>query len=162
MTSDSEILYATTERALSGKDSHVATRTILDGLDWKTAGARPDGAPHSTFQLANHMIYWQEWAVKWLDGKNPKAPKHAGGSWPKTVSPANRREWEQVVRGFYRSLDALERRMRQKNPPMKRGQMTRLEMLHIIASHNSYHAGQVAFLRQVLGAWPPPSGGITW
>jgi hypothetical protein len=25
-----------------------------------------------------------------------------------------------------------------------------------------HHAGQVAFLRQLLGEWPPPSGGLTW
>jgi len=35
-------------------------------------------------------------------------------------------------------------------------------MLHAIGAHNSYHAGQVAFLRQLLGKWPPPSGGLTW
>jgi len=161
MTSDSGILCATADRALSGKDSHVATRTVFDGLDWKTAGARLDGVPHSTFQLANHMIYWQEWVVKWLDGRNPKAPKHAAGGWPEKVSPASRREWEQVVGKFHRSLDALERRMRQKDLLEKHGAMTRLEMLHILASHNSYHAGQAALLRQLLGVWPPPSGGVT-
>jgi len=35
-------------------------------------------------------------------------------------------------------------------------------MLHTIATHNSYHAGQVALLRQLLRKWPPPSGGVTW
>jgi hypothetical protein len=35
-------------------------------------------------------------------------------------------------------------------------------MLQAIASHNSYHAGQVVALRQILAAWPPPSGGLTW
>jgi len=35
-------------------------------------------------------------------------------------------------------------------------------MLQTIGSHNSYHAGEVAFLRQILGKWPPPSGGLTW
>jgi hypothetical protein len=39
---------------------------------------------------------------------------------------------------------------------------SRLEMLHTIAGHNSYHVGQVVLLRQLLAAWPPPSGGLTW
>lgn len=39
--------------------------------------------------------------------------------------------------------------------------LERLE-LHAVAAHNNYHAGQVTFLRQVLGKWPPPSGGLTW
>jgi uncharacterized damage-inducible protein DinB len=28
--------------------------------------------------------------------------------------------------------------------------------------HNSYHVGQIAMLRRMLGAWPPQSGGDTW
>ena len=35
-------------------------------------------------------------------------------------------------------------------------------MLHTIASHNSYHLGQIVLVRQLLGAWPPPGGGLTW
>lgn len=37
-----------------------------------------------------------------------------------------------------------------------------LEMLIAVAAHNSYHAGQAVVLRQLLGMWPPPSGGLTW
>jgi len=162
MTSDRDVFYKTVGRALSGNNAHVETGTILEALDWKLAGMRPDGVPHSLFQLVNHMIYWQEWVVKWLDGKKPRTPKHAAGGWPGAVSPANRKEWERVVRRFRSALDALDHRSRKADLLSKRGKMTRLEMLHIIASHNSYHAGQAAFLRQLLGAWPPPSGGVTW
>jgi uncharacterized damage-inducible protein DinB len=30
------------------------------------------------------------------------------------------------------------------------------------AAHTSHHLGQVILLRQMLGAWPPPSGSYTW
>ena len=162
MANDRNVIHETTSKALSGKGAHVETANILAGLDWKLAGARPDGVPHSVYQLVNHMIYWQEWVVNWLDGRKPRPPKHAAGGWPGRESPANRREWERTVRRFRDVLDALDRRSRQADPLSKRGRMTRLEMLHIIGSHNSYHVGQVAFLRQLLAAWPPPSGGITW
>ena len=29
-------------------------------------------------------------------------------------------------------------------------------------AHNSYHTGQIAMLRRMLGAWPPQGGGDTW
>ena len=157
-----EVFEQTISKAMSGKGAHVLTATILDGLNWELAGARPEGVPHSVFQLANHVIYWQEWLVKWLDGKNPKAPKHAAGGWPGKVSPANRREWDQTIRHFRDVQDALQRRSQQENLLSKRGKISRLEMMHLVASHTSYHAGQVAFLRQQLAAWPPPSGGVTW
>jgi hypothetical protein len=34
-------------RALTGGDAHVATRSVFDGLDWHTAGARVEGSPHT-------------------------------------------------------------------------------------------------------------------
>ena len=156
------LLQRTARRSLSGKDAHVDAAAALAGLSWKLAGERPAGAPHTVFQLVNHMIYWQEWVVKWLDGKSPKPPKHAAGSWPGRVRPGSRREWERTVRRFRRERDVLVRRSRRPDLLEKRGTKTRLEMLHIIASHTSYHVGQVVFLRQVLGAWPPPAGGVTW
>lgn len=162
MTNDRNVFHLTTSRALSGKDAHVETANVLERLDCELAGARPDGVPHSLFQLVNHMIYWQEWGVRWLDGKRPRPPRHAAGGWPGKVSPASRAQWERTVQRYRDTLDALDRSSRQADLLSKRRKWTRLEMLHIIASHTSYHVGQVAFLRQLLGAWPPPSGGVTW
>jgi len=31
-----------------------------------------------------------------------------------------------------------------------------------LASHNSYHTGQIATIRRCLNAWPPKAGGDTW
>ncbi|PTX52215.1 hypothetical protein C8P63_13131 [Melghirimyces profundicolus] len=39
---------------------------------------------------------------------------------------------------------------------------TRMEGLRSIASHNSYHLGQVALIRRMPGSWPPPKGGDSW
>jgi uncharacterized damage-inducible protein DinB len=162
MPDEHEAIQQTMSRALSGRDAHVENANIFVGLDWNLAGARPKGAPHSLFELANHMIYWQEWAMKWLDGKRPRAPRHAAGGWPGKPSPVDQKEWEKTVKRFSHALKSLEHRSRKPNPLSRRGKMTRFEMLHIIGSHTSYHAGQVVFLRQLLAAWPPPSGGATW
>ena len=31
-----------------------------------------------------------------------------------------------------------------------------------MAHHNAHHLGQIVTLRQIMGLWPPPSGGWTW
>ncbi len=162
MKTKNEVLEDMAGRALSGKDAHVEVKNALEGLDWKIAGELPAGIPHSIFQLLNHIVYWQEWAVKWLDGKKPAIPKHAAGSWPGSTAPANSREWKQTVRRLEKALDALTRRCGEGDILSKRGGKSRIEMLQAIASHGSYHIGQVVQLRQMLGAWPPPSGGVTW
>lgn len=162
MAKNDEILEKTVLRALSGKGAHVDSRTVFEALDWKLAGIRPSGSPHSLFKLLNHLVYWQNWVIKWLDGKTPPVPKHAAGGWPGKAVPTSRSEWNSAVRDFRKGLDALERGSQAADLLAKRGKKCRLEMLQAIASHNSYHLGQAALLRQVLGAWPPPSGGLTW
>ena len=31
-----------------------------------------------------------------------------------------------------------------------------------MVAHNSYHVGQIAMIRRILGPWPPRDGGDTW
>ncbi len=162
MSGNRKSLEKTIGNALSGKGSHVATKSLFAGLGWKAAGARPEGVPHSIFQLLNHLSYWQDWGVKWLDGEDPPVPKHAAGGWPGSPSPTSSQEWQRAVRAFRSGLVKLERQSREADLLATRGKHNRLGMLQSLASHNSYHIGQVALLRQMLGAWPPPSGGLTY
>jgi hypothetical protein len=162
MSADGKALEKLARRALSGKGAHVETNKVFSGLDWKAAGSKPRGVPHSVYQLLRHMSYWQDWVVQWLKGKDPAVPRHASGSWPAEAGPSSRRDWNESVLRFRRGLVALERGCRGAELSSGRGGKSRLEMLHAIGAHNSYHAGQVALVRQLLGKWPPPSGGLTW
>ena len=38
----------------------------------------------------------------------------------------------------------------------------RLDSLRAMTQHVSYHVGQIALLRRILGSWPPPGGGDSW
>ena len=149
-------------QSLIGKGAHIGPVKALEGLDWKQAGSRPDGLPHSIFQLVNHMTYWQQWLVEWLDGEDPSVPDHAEQSWPGDVSPATEAEWEAAVDEFITSLEALKDRSQSVDLLSEVAGKSRLGMFQTMASHNSHHLGQVVAVRQVLGVWPPPSGGLTW
>lgn len=156
------ILRKVARHAITGKGAHVETGDVFSGLDWKAAGVRRRSAPHSLYQLLNHMRYWQDWVVHWMDGKEPPIPKHAAESWPGRAAPASRREWGKAVTEFRRGLADLDRRSRDCDLLSGASRKSRLEMLQTIGAHNSYHAGQAVLLRQLLGKWPPPSGGLTW
>lgn len=162
MSTQPRIVNSIVDYALTGGTAHVATRTVFDGLDWKTAGARVDGSPHTLYQLLNHMIFWQDGILDWLDGGSPSMPDHASDGWPRPAAPKSRAEWTRAVRRFRMGLTRLERAAGQANAARKGRSKSPLEMLAGVAVHNSYHAGQAALLRQMLGKWPPPSGGLTW
>ena len=163
MNGDPNVLTKVLNFSLSGKGAHVEAKAVFDGIDWNLAGVRPKGVKHSIFQLLNHMVYWQEWALQWLENKKPKIPSRASASWTGSVAPASQEEWDEAVKRFNRVLAELNRQSGLGDLFLRRGrQKSRLEMFQTIASHNSYHIGQVVLLRQMLQSWPPPSGGLTW
>ena len=162
MVANSVVIERLARRVLSGKNSHVETKHVFTGLDWQVAGLRPHGVAHSVYQILEHMSYWQDWVLQWLAGERPAVPSHATASWPTDAGPINQQEWEAAVRRFRRGLRKLEHACRGAKLSPWQGRKSHVDMLQIIGSHNSYHAGQVAFLRQLLGKWPPPSGGVTW
>ena len=149
-------------QALTGRGAHVLVRDGIDGLDWQEVGERPVGTPHSIFQILNHLVYWQDFSLAWIDGAKPDTPEHAAESWPGDESPRSQFEWETTVTAFQTGLDALDQRARNLDLLEPRSSKTVLEILQLISSHNSYHLGQIAWARRSLGAWPPPRGGATW
>lgn len=148
--------------ALSGEGAHVLCAEAVAGLDWKAAGVRRAGSPHTVFQLLNHMNYWQDWVLKWAKGKKPAIPKHASGGWPGRTRPVSRQDWDRAVGRFRKGLAGLIRLSQEADPLSERAGKSHVEMLQEIASHNSFHLGQVVLLRRMLDRWPPPSGGLTW
>ncbi|TWT25120.1 DinB family protein [Planomicrobium sp. CPCC 101110] len=152
------------QNGLHGKGAHVDTATVFDGLAWQLAGEKREHCPHSVWELLNHMLYWQDFMLAYLKGEVPESPEHAMESWPDSSAPASQEEWEGAVSRFLKSLQEAEQEgakdLMEKCPAGKG--RTRAEWLMGIALHNTYHAGQVAMVRRMSGAWPPPSGGDTW
>lgn len=162
MTDIQSTIKSTIIRCLTAKNIHVGPTTALEGVDWQLAGRQPEGLPHSIFQLVNHMAYWQQWLVEWLNGGDPSIPAHAEGGWPGSISPADEAEWQRTKKRYLEVLDTLQQQCQSMDPFSQVDGKSRVEMLHMIANHNSYHLGQVKAVRHALGIWPPPSGGLTW
>lgn len=162
MSESLALVRKTLADALSGRGAHASTAEVFDGVPWQSAGERPEGARHSLFQVVNHLVYWQEFALRWLDGEKPEIPEHDADSWPGETAPAAPDDWQRSVDRFKAGLAELERRAGESDLIVQLGPKTALEILQVVAAHNSYHAGQAAALRRALGAWPPPGGGLTW
>ena len=109
MGSESELLREILHQALSGRGAHVLVENALEGLDWHLAGRRPQGAPHSIFQIVNHMIFWQDFSLQWLDGHKPPTPEHAAQSWPGDEGPSSAQEWSETLGRFQQGLAGFNR-----------------------------------------------------
>ncbi len=160
--SDDTNLQKVFSDALSGRGAHADTAESLEGLTLEQAGAFVPGSPHTIFQTVNHLIYWHDFALAWLDGEKPATPEHAELSWPGDAAPNDEEEWQGAVTRFREGLAAFHDRAARGDLFEQVGEKNAAEILQLIASHNSYHIGQIALLRRIQAAWPPPAGGATW
>jgi hypothetical protein len=142
---------------------------VLEAVDEAMAQRKYPGAPHSIYEEMWHLAFWQDLSLDWIDGKATPYPEHASAGFPESTDESWAAVRERFLRGAERAaaiagdeagLEApVVCQSRRPDPPRT---MTVREQIEGVASHNAYHLGRVVLLRQLFGAWPPPSGGDTW
>ncbi len=158
---------------LTGRGAHADPVACVSDLSAELAGREQDGFPYTIFQLVAHMNYWMNFEWARIHGKHPLYPDHASDSWTAPPVPSDEEEWKSTVDAFsqniarFRALAQMDSgALARELPPLAASQSRRensvLAAAWQIAAHNSYHTGQIALLRRVLGAWPPSAGGDTW
>jgi hypothetical protein len=143
---------------LGGGGAHVGFAEAVAGLAAPLRGTKPTGAPHSAWELLEHMRLAQ-WDILEFS-RNPKhvSPDWPAGYWPGTAAPADERAWDQSVKQFRADLDAMTALAADPATdlfakiPHGDGQTYLREAL-LVADHNAYHLGELVFLRRVMGAW---------
>jgi hypothetical protein len=144
---------------LKGGGAHVHFDDALDGFPPNLRGTFVKGLPHTGWQLLEHCRIAQWDILEFSRDAKHVSPDFPGGYWPKTPVPASDGDWERSVKEFRRDLTAMIQLV--KNPrtdlskkiPHGDGQTLLREAL-LLADHNSYHLGQLVYLRRALGAWP--------
>ncbi len=149
---------------LNGRMAHVSPDAVFEAIDWTIVCEKPVDASHSIWEILNHLIYWQDYCLLLLEGDNPTSPEHASYSWKCPRGPVNEQQWLDTVKRFLSGLVSAEKAsaIELDGNLLARPQESRIEVLESLVGHNSYHLGQIVLLRQLLGSWPPPSGGNTW
>ena len=138
-------------RAFYGEAWHgPAVMELLDDVDAKTAAAKPLKDVHSIWELLLHISAWDGAGLVRLGGKVcqltgpknfPSVPEPTDAAWRNAVEQAKRTHDELVA--TVAGLDGS--RLRDRVPGKK---YDFYHMLHGIAQHELYHAGQIAILKK--------------
>jgi uncharacterized damage-inducible protein DinB len=158
--------------ALSAESAHAAPAHILEALADELAQRAVPGAPRTIYQELWHLAFWQQMTLDWISGIETAYPAKASDPFP-TEAQCAAEPWPRLCRRFLEGAEQAasaagdaKRMATIVRCPSRPGQPTRLmsveEQLISLAAHNAYHFGRIVLLRQLLGAWPPPSGGFTW
>jgi uncharacterized damage-inducible protein DinB len=160
------------EEILIGDSAHARPAQILEGLTAELVHGAVEGAPHTMYQELWHMAFWQQVTLDWIEGIETPFPVHASAGFPSQADTGSE-EWDRLRERFFRGSQkaaAVTRDTEQllrlvrcpSRPPLPARTMTVREQLESLGAHNAYHFGRIVLLRQLLGAWPPPSGGYSW
>jgi len=142
---------------LAGGGAHLPAQEVLSRFPVPLRGIKPRGAPHTPWQLLEHMRLAQ-WDILRF-GLDPahESPVWPDDYWPASAAPPDPRAWSRSVKAFLADLHALRRialdRERDLLAPLAHApDATWLGELYLVASHNSYHLGQLELLRRALEA----------
>jgi len=144
---------------LSFKGAHAGFDEAVRGLAPALRGKKIKGAPHTVWQLLEHLRIAQWDILEFTRDANHVSPKWPEGYWPESAAPPSDAAWRKSIASFRRDLedmkklvaDADEKQLYERIPHGD-GQTLLREAL-LVADHNSYHLGQLVLVRKMLGAW---------
>lgn len=141
-------------RAFDGSAWHgPALLELLEDVDAATAASRPVANVHSIWELVLHIAVWDRSGLVRLGGEKyqptgdddfPRIKNAGEASWRKAVADAKRTH-ERLVNTVASLPDS---RLWDRVPGKRYGFY---HLLHGIAQHELYHAGQIAILKKAAG-----------
>ena len=143
-------------RAFDGEPWHgYSLFKILKGVNAAQAAKQPIGNAHSIWELVLHIAAWEcavrrrmaGVAVKLSAAKNfPRVDEVSPAAWQKALAHA-RQTHEELIAAVKEFPEAS---LRKRVPGKQGAHYTFYFMLHGLAQHAAYHAGQIALLNKML------------
>ena len=154
-TKDSVSLSAQLVEAMQGHYAHIDFDAALENFPIEARGAKLRGAPHTPWQILEHMRIAQEDILEFSRNPRHQSPKWPEGYWPSTEAPPDSKAWDQSVKAFQRDAREMKKLVESSQQdlfkPFEHGEgQTLLREALLVASHNSYHLGQLVFLKKML------------
>jgi uncharacterized damage-inducible protein DinB len=155
---DEKALRRMLRTLLDWEDAHVGFEKAVDGIPPKLRGVQPPGAPHSLWQLVEHLRLAQFDILDFCVNPRYEEKKWPEDYWPETPAPPSSKAWDYSVAKVIRDRRALQKLA--DDPKVDLGAriphgsgQTYLRELMLVADHTAYHVGQIVVVRQLLGIW---------
>lgn len=155
--SDETLLRKLLVDAMEGHHAHLDFEAAIADFPAEARGKKPAGAPHTAWQLLEHLRLAQHDILEFSRDPKYQSPSWPEGYWPETEAPPDAHAWENSIKAFRKDAREMKALVDVKNSDLfKRfehgdGQTLLREAL-LIANHNSYHLGQLVYVKKMLGA----------
>ena len=123
----------------------------LQGVTAQEAARRPAGIHHSIHQLVDHIQYWEEAGLRYATAL--EKPKRTRRDWglPSTSFGASLRRLRATHKRLLEAVSRLaDGELERPIGTWDSGRMPLARVLHGVAAHDVYHAGQIRLVRTLL------------
>jgi len=144
-------------KALDWDSAHLRFDDAVKDFPAELRGTRPPGAPHSAWELLEHLRITLWDILEFSRDGNHVSPDFPSGYWPSTQAPPDASAWDASIAAYRADLRALADLTNDPNVdlfariPHGNGQTILREVLLSI-DHNAYHLGQLVGVRRMLEA----------
>ena len=145
------------KKMLDWRDAHLDLDAVVADWPAELRGVKPAGAPHSPWQLLEHLRICQ-WDILDFCRNSGYREMPFSEYWPASEAPPSAEAWEKSLAAVRADLAAMQRLVADPKTdlfariPWGNGQTWLREAL-LAADHNAYHLGQLVLVRRLLGAW---------
>ena len=137
------------------KGAHLTFKEAVTDFPVPLRGVKPAGAPHSAWELLEHMRLAQADILDF--SRNPEYQERTfpDDYWPQDATPPSAAAWDESIHQFQSDMKAIQELIADTrndllvNIPHGKGQTLLREAL-LVADHNAYHLGQLVYLRKML------------
>lgn len=157
MTNDESVfLRKVLVDAMRGHQAHLDFDAALKDFPAEFRGAKRAGTPHTAWQLLEHMRIAQNDILEFSRNPKHQSPEWPEGYWPAAEAPPDSKAWDASVRAFQKDAREFNKLVQDSQSdlftPFEHGDgQTLLREALLVAAHNSYHLGQLVFLKKMLG-----------
>jgi uncharacterized damage-inducible protein DinB len=140
-------------------EAHTDIKAAVKNLPPKLRGKRPVGAPHSPWEILEHMRLATHDILEFSRNPKHQSPDWPSGYWPKSPEPPDAAAWDKTAKALEQDLKAFGKLVTDSKTNLfsqlthGSGQTILREAL-LLVDHNAYHLGQLVLVRRLLGCWP--------
>jgi len=144
---------------LTSENAHATFDAAVKNLPANLRSKRPKGAPHSPWELLEHLRIAQWDIIEYALNPKHVSPDFPAGYWPKSPQPPNAKAWEKSVAAFRADRKKLAAKIEDPAtdplaPIPHANNQSLLNKTLLLADHNAYHLGQLILVRRLLSTWP--------
>jgi uncharacterized damage-inducible protein DinB len=142
---------------LDSDHAHLKFEDAVKDFPPALRGKRPDGSPHSAWELLEHLRIAQSDILEFTRDPQHASPKFPEGYWSGSEAPPTETAWDESVAAYRADLRAFVELTANESTdlfapiPHGTGQTVLREILLAI-DHNAYHLGQLVLVKRILGA----------